>query len=161
MKVSRMLVLAALAMLCFAVFAQEAAAQVNINVQIGPAPVCPYGYFDYAPYSCAPVGYYSPRWFVSGVFVGAGPWFHGSADFRGEIDRGYDPRFGYVGPLPRRGEYADWGRHKGWEKHFHGKEWRTEYYHHDNGNHYGQYKHEDAHDNGHGHGKDHGHGHDD
>ena len=44
---------------------------------IGVAPVCPYGYFDYAPYDCAPYGYYGPDWFVGGIFIGAGPWFHG------------------------------------------------------------------------------------
>jgi len=152
--------------LCIALGAQKASAvQVNINVQIGPEPACPYGYFDYAPYSCAPVGYYGPRWFVAGVFVGSGQWYHGPADFHGEINRAYDPRFGYVGPLPHRGEHCDWGRHVGWEKHFHSSEMRTEY-HHDNGNHYGQYKHEDdnrgnGHGNGHGNGKDHGHGHGD
>jgi hypothetical protein len=32
----------------------SALAQVSIN--IGSAPVCPYGYFDYAPYNCAPYG---------------------------------------------------------------------------------------------------------
>jgi hypothetical protein len=158
MKPFRTFALAALAALSFAGTA-KASAQVNINVQIGPAPVCPYGYFDYAPYSCAPFGYYGPRWFVTGSFVGAGPWFHGSVGFRGEIDRAYDPRFGYVGPFPHRGEHADWGRHRGWEKHFHGKEWRDEN-RHDNGNHYGQYKHDDDHDNDRGNGKGHGHGHD-
>jgi hypothetical protein len=24
-------------------------AQVSVGINIGPAPVCPYGYFDYAP----------------------------------------------------------------------------------------------------------------
>ena len=52
-----------------------APAQVSVN--IGVAPVCPYGYFDFAPYDCAPYGYYGPDWFVGGVFIGAGPWFHG------------------------------------------------------------------------------------
>ncbi len=27
-------------------------AQVSVN--IGPEPVCPYGYYNYAPYQCAP-----------------------------------------------------------------------------------------------------------
>lgn len=49
-------------------------AQVSIN--IGPEPGCPYGYYDYAPYNCAPYGYYGPEWFSGGVFIGAGPWFH-------------------------------------------------------------------------------------
>jgi len=40
-------------------------------------PYCPYGYYDYAPYSCSPYGYYGPDWFNGGVFIGAGPWFHG------------------------------------------------------------------------------------
>ncbi|MFZ0742847.1 MAG: hypothetical protein WAM85_00480, partial [Terracidiphilus sp.] len=39
-------------------WAPVASAQVAIS--IGAAPVCPYGYFDYAPYDCAPYGYYGP-----------------------------------------------------------------------------------------------------
>src|ERR1035438_6347406 len=27
----------------------------------GP-PVCPYGYYSYSPYACAPYGFYGPRW---------------------------------------------------------------------------------------------------
>ncbi|HEX3436942.1 MAG TPA: hypothetical protein VHT24_09250 [Pseudacidobacterium sp.] len=81
-----------------------APAQISIN--IGPAPVCPYGYFDYEPYSCAPYGYYGPDWFVNGVFIGAGPWFHGRHDFYGHVDNRYDPHHGYVGPVPERGERA-------------------------------------------------------
>ena len=78
-----------------------APAQVSIN--IGVAPVCPYGYFDYAPYDCAPYGYYGPDWFVGGVFLGAGPWFHGPHGFYGHVDNRYDPHHGYHGPLPGRG----------------------------------------------------------
>jgi hypothetical protein len=140
---------------------RPASAQVNINVNIGPAPVCPYGYFDYAPYSCAPFGYYGPTWFNGGVFIGAGPWFVGPVGFRGYFDRRLDPRFGYHGLLPRRGERADWGRHRGWEKQFRGQWYRSEY-RHDNGNHNGQYKeHGNPHgdDRGHGNGNGHGHGH--
>jgi hypothetical protein len=81
--------------------ASLAPAQVSIN--IGVAPVCPYGYFDYAPYDCAPYGYYGPDWFVGGVFIGAGPWFHGPHGFYGHVDNRYDPRHGYHGPLPARG----------------------------------------------------------
>jgi hypothetical protein len=44
---------------------------------IGPAPVCAYGYYPYYPYACAAQGYYGPQWFVGGVFIGAGPWYHG------------------------------------------------------------------------------------
>jgi hypothetical protein len=78
-----------------------APAQVSVN--IGVAPVCPYGYFDYAPYDCAPYGYYGPDWFVGGVFLGAGPWFHGPHGFYGHVDNRYDPRHGYHGPLPGHG----------------------------------------------------------
>jgi hypothetical protein len=78
-----------------------APAQVSVN--IGVAPVCPYGYFDYAPYNCAPYGYYGPDWFSGGVFIGAGPWFHGPRGFYGHVDNRYDPNHGYHGPLPGRG----------------------------------------------------------
>ncbi len=83
--------------------APAASAQVSIGVNIGPAPVCPYGYFEYPPYDCAPYGYYGPDWFVGGLFIGAGPWFHGPKNFYGHVDNRYDPRNGYRGPLPARG----------------------------------------------------------
>src|SRR5579862_8141249 len=86
--------------------AAVAPAQVSVGVNIGPAPVCPYGYFDYAPYNCAPYGYYGPDWFVDGVFVGVGPWFHGPAGFHGHVDNRFDPHRGYRGPLPARGSEA-------------------------------------------------------
>jgi hypothetical protein len=160
MKGFRILAMAAIAGICLAIAVPKASAQVNIN--IGVAPACPYGYFDYAPYNCAPFGYYGPSWFSGGIFIGAGPWFGGPEGFRGYVDRRYDPRFGYRGYLPGRGERADWGRHRGWEHHFHGTDARQEY-RHDNGNHYGQYKeHGNPHDNGRGndHGNGHGNGHD-
>src|SRR6201997_4475869 len=84
-------------------------APAQISVNIGVAPVCPYGYFDYAPYNCAPYGYYGPDWFVGGVFIGAGPWFHG---FRGGrfFDRGFRGGFarGFRGGFDRgfRGGFA-------------------------------------------------------
>jgi hypothetical protein len=80
-----------------------APAQVSVGVNIGAAPVCPYGYFDYAPYDCAPYGYYGPDWFTGGVFIGAGPWFHGPHGFYGHVDNRYDPHNGYHGPVPERG----------------------------------------------------------
>lgn len=80
-----------------------APAQVSFGVNIGPAPICPYGYFDYPPYDCAPYGYYGPDWFNGGIFIGAGPWFHGPHDFYGHVDNRYDPHHGYHGPLPDRG----------------------------------------------------------
>jgi hypothetical protein len=77
--------------------------QIAVGVDVGVAPECPYGYFDYAPYDCAPYGYYGPDWFLNGVFIGAGPWFHGRHGFYGHVDNRYDPRNGYHGPLPDRG----------------------------------------------------------
>jgi hypothetical protein len=91
-------------------------AQVSIGVNIGPAPVCPYGYYDYAPYDCAPYGYYGPDWFNSGIFIGAGPWFRGPRGFYGHVDNRFDPHYGYHGPFPARGEVAF--------NHFHGNEAR-------------------------------------
>jgi hypothetical protein len=85
-------------------FAPAAPTQVAVGVNIGPAPICPYGYFDYAPYDCAPYGYYGPDWWIGGVFIGAGPWFHGPRGFYGHVDNRFDPRNGYHGPLPGRGE---------------------------------------------------------
>ncbi|HEV3334472.1 MAG TPA: hypothetical protein VG096_25970, partial [Bryobacteraceae bacterium] len=55
--------------------AHKAAAQVAVD--IGVPPVCPYGYYEAPPYNCAPDGYYGPEWFTGGIFIGAGPWFHG------------------------------------------------------------------------------------
>ena len=82
--------------------AAPAPAQIAIGIG-GPAPVCPYGYFDYAPYNCAPYGYYGPDWFNGGIFIGAGPWFHGGHGFYGHVDNRYDPNHGYHGPMPGRG----------------------------------------------------------
>ncbi len=48
-------------------------AEAQVSVSIGEPPACPYGYFDYAPYSCAPAGYYGPQYFNGGVFIGVGP----------------------------------------------------------------------------------------
>jgi hypothetical protein len=96
------------------------ASKAQISVSVGAAPVCPYGYYDYAPYSCAPYGYYGPEWFSGGVFIGAGPWFHGPENFRGHVDNHYDMQKGYKGPVPERGEHAvDHGKAE-----FHGNEMR-------------------------------------
>lgn len=87
-------------------------------VQAGPAPVCPYGYYDYPPYNCAPYGYYGPKWFPHGKFRGAGPWFHGPKDFRGPVDSRFDVRFGYHGRLPHPGEHVK--RHQYYDFHVSG-----------------------------------------
>jgi hypothetical protein len=86
-------------------------AQLSIHINVGAAPVCPYGYFDYAPYGCAPEGYYGPEWFVRGVFIGAGPWFHGPANFHGHVNNRFDPHHGYHGPMPQRGAHPGSASH--------------------------------------------------
>jgi len=105
MRGFQFLVLAAVATACLAATGSKAEAQVSIN--IGGAPECPYGYYDVAPYSCAPSGYYGPEWFSEDVFIGAGPWFHGPGEFRGHVNNAYHPEHGYKGPLPSRGEKAE------------------------------------------------------
>ena len=79
-------------------------AQIGIGINIGPEPVCPYGYYDFTPYNCAPYGYYGPEWFNGDAFIGAGPWFHGRGDFYGGVENRFDPRYGYRGPYPQRGD---------------------------------------------------------
>lgn len=95
--------LAIVAVLCLAA---PPGSQAKVAAQFGPAPDCPYGYYDYAPYNCAPYSYYGPEWFPHGVFIGAGPWFHGPKGFRGRIDNHYDVRHGYQKRLPHRGQHA-------------------------------------------------------
>jgi hypothetical protein len=68
--------------------------------------VCPYGYYDYAPYSCSPYGYYGPDWFSGGLFIGTDPWYQGSPGFCGHVDNRYDPRHGYARQMPARGDQA-------------------------------------------------------
>jgi hypothetical protein len=99
------LVLAGVAGIGITVTAPKAQAQVAVN--IGVAPDCPYGYYDVAPYGCAPAGYYGPEWFNGGIFIGAGPWFHGAEGFRGNVNNNYHPDHGYKGPMPRVGEKAE------------------------------------------------------
>ena len=85
-------------------FTDSSLAQIVVGV--GAPPGCPYGYYDYAPYNCSPYGYYGPDWFNGGLFIGAGPWFHGGRGFYGHVDHRYDPRNGYAGPTPNRGDRA-------------------------------------------------------
>ncbi len=96
--------------------------EAQVSVNIGPAPVCPYGYYDYAPYSCAPYGYYGPEWFSDGAFIGVGPWFHGHDDFRGHVNNHYDVHHGYKGRLPHNGDRAE--RRPDQVSHFKGNEMR-------------------------------------
>ena len=114
MRYLKLLGVFAVAALLFA--GSQSPAQVSVGVNIGPAPICPYGYFDYPPHDCAPYGYYGPDWFTDGIFIGAGPWFHGPHGFYGHVDNRYDPHHGYHGPMPERGAEPF--------SHFHGNEAR-------------------------------------
>ena len=105
MRGSAFVMLAAVAGMGLTAFAPKAEAQVA--VEIGVAPECPYGYYDVAPYACAPAGYYGPEWFTGAVFIGAGPWYHGPTDFQGHVNNNFHPEHGYKGPMPKSGEKAE------------------------------------------------------
>jgi len=49
--------------------AMAPAVQAQLVVDIGVPPVCSYGYYDYAPYACAPYGFYGPGYFYGGIFL--------------------------------------------------------------------------------------------
>jgi hypothetical protein len=121
MRGYKILMLGLVAGSCIAAIAPSAQAAVSID--IGLAPACPYGYYDAAPYGCAPSGYYGPEWFSGNVFIGAGPWFHGPSNFRGNVNRSYHPDYGYKGPMPARGERADPAKRVD-KAHFNGNEER-------------------------------------
>lgn len=118
----KFLITLAAAGICFAVMAPKTEAQVTLN--IGAPPECPYGYYDYTPYECAPYGYYGPEWFTGGVFIGAGPWFHGPDNFRGHVNNRLHPEHGYTGPKPQRGEKPEPSRRLDKIAHFKGNEVR-------------------------------------
>jgi hypothetical protein len=118
------LALAVVAGICIMVTAPKTEAQVSIGINIGAAPECPYGYYDAAPYACAPYGYYGPEWFTGGVFVGAGPWFHGPADFHGHVNNRFHPEHGYKGPVPNRGDKPEPSKRLDKVAHFKGNEVR-------------------------------------
>ena len=97
--------LGVLALASVFVFAPANKAQAQVSLSIGDAPNCPYGYYEGSPYNCAPDGYYGPEWFGGdGLFIGAGPWYHGSDNFYGHVDHRLDYRKGYHGAMPARGE---------------------------------------------------------
>src|ERR1700722_7484933 len=99
-------------------------AQAQVAVEIGVAPQCPYGYYDGAPYGCAPYGYYGSEWFSGGAFIGAGPWFDGSDNFRGHVNNRYHPEHGYKGHMPVAGERAEPSNRLDKVSHFKGNEMR-------------------------------------
>jgi hypothetical protein len=120
MSRSRIIVLAAVAAIFLIAGAPKTMAQISIS--IGAAPACPYGYYDYTPYRCAPYGYYGPEWFHGRTFIGVGPWFHGSNNFHGHVNNDFDPQHGYNGRVP---EYNERPRGRGRApRHFQGNEQR-------------------------------------
>ena len=143
MKYLRYLTLVGLLMLPLAF--SQAQVRVGVGIGFGPGyvvgpPVCSYGYYSYYPYACAPYGFYGPSWFVNGIFIGAGPWYHGHGwgrpyYSRGFYDRGYYGRWydrddrrgfvgrryeghGFVGRGPDRGHDFD---RRGPDRGFHGR----------------------------------------
>jgi hypothetical protein len=104
MKKILFLALAAFAAIILTAGTPSASAQVSVS--IGTAPACPYGYYDYTPYNCAPYGYYGPEWFHGRAFIGVGPWFHGRSDFHGHVNNSFDPQHGFSGHMPVNGERA-------------------------------------------------------
>jgi hypothetical protein len=98
--------------------------QAQVAVEVGPAPVCPYGYYDVPPYACAPYGYYGPEWFSGGIFIGAGPWFHGAANFHGHVNNHFHPDHGYKGPMPKVGDRPEPANRLDKVAHFKGNEMR-------------------------------------
>jgi hypothetical protein len=98
--------------------------EAQVAVEVGVAPVCPYGYYDVPPYACAPYGYYGQEWFTGGVFIGAGPWFHGPASFKGHVNNRFHPEHGYKGPAPKVGEKPDPKNRLDKVAHFKGNEMR-------------------------------------
>jgi len=126
-------------------------AEAQIGISIGVEPACPYGYYGYAPYNCAPYGYYSDDWFNGGAFIGAGRWYRGRPGFYGHVNRSFDPRYGYHGGYPEHGAYH--------EPDDHFRNFQPTH----RGNPYGGYRPDDhSHGTDHDHGGDHGggdHGH--
>ncbi|HXB99346.1 MAG TPA: hypothetical protein VNU74_03030 [Terriglobales bacterium] len=125
MKYLRYVALLALLMLPVAYSQAAVRVGVGIGIGVGPGyvagpPVCSYGYYPDYPYTCAPYGYYGPSWFSSGVFIGAGPWYHGwghpvyPAYGRSFVGRGFDGRGrvvgrGFVARGPARGGFHGGG----------------------------------------------------
>src|SRR5580692_10271467 len=122
MKGFKFFVLVAVAAFCCAVVTPTTQAQVSVD--IGVAPVCPYGYYDVPPYTCAPYGYYGPEWFTGGVFIGAGPWFHGPEGFHGHVNNRFHSDHGYHGPMPHAGDHPEPGKRFDKIEHFKSNEVR-------------------------------------
>jgi hypothetical protein len=98
----------------FAGLALAPVLQAQVIINVGVQPSCAYGYYDYQPYACAPMGFYGPGYFYNGIFLGMGPWAgwgygHGWGSHRFERDGGGSYRGG--GGLAANRAYA--GGHSG------------------------------------------------
>jgi hypothetical protein len=74
--------MALLSLLMLPLAYSQAEVRFGVGIGFGPGyiagpPSCAYGYYSDYPYTCAPYGYYGPSYFVNGIFIGAGPWYHG------------------------------------------------------------------------------------
>ena len=82
----------------------QAEVRFGVGIGFGPGyvsgpPACAYGYYSDYPYTCAPYGFYGPSYFVNGIFIGAGPWYH-------EYERPYYGRSYYSRPYYGRSYYG-------------------------------------------------------
>lgn len=97
-------------LLVVGLLAVGAKAKAQVYVGIGVQPVCSYGYCDYAPYACAPYGFYDSGYFYKGIFLGVEPWAnygygHGWGHHRFSGGRGG----GYYGRGSRGGQVRGGG----------------------------------------------------
>lgn len=61
---------------------------------------------------------------MGGVFIGAGPWFHGGTNFRGHVNNRFDVAHGYKGTAPNRGDKPEPAKSLDKIDHFKGNEVR-------------------------------------
>ena len=97
------LVLAAVAGIGFTATTPKAEAQVGID--IGVAPECPMATMTLSLMTVLPLATMAQNGLMGTPF--AGPWFHGSSDFQGDVNNRLHPDHGYKGPTPKRGEKAE------------------------------------------------------
>jgi hypothetical protein len=89
----------------------------QVSVEIGAPlvePVCSYGYYDYSPYACAPVGFWGPEYFYKGRFRGSGPWeAQGHGYNRGKGEQHFQHVNQQAGRSPGTGSRGDHGERGG------------------------------------------------
>ena len=116
----------------------QAEVRFGVNIGVGPGyvagpPACAYGYYSDYPYACAPYGFYGPSYFVNGLFIGAGPWYHGySRPYYGRpyYGRSYsDRRFDDRRFADRRFEGRDRDDRRGFDGHGRDRDYRGNSFH--------------------------------